>query len=99
MAAGVPLAKDEPCRPNVAVLATPQPQQLLDFIRQKRVGLLGFHYRPQAEQLATMKLPIQAWYSTATEDFMGLISADLPSGALGYGVMSPFGRIPFMSVS
>jgi hypothetical protein len=99
MAAGAPLDQHEPCRPNVAVLATPQPQQLLDFIRQKRVGLLGFHYRPQAEQLATMRLPIQAWYSTATEDFMGLISADIPDGALGYGVMSPFGRLPFMSVS
>jgi hypothetical protein len=98
MAAGAPLDKHEPCRPNVAVLATPQPQQLLDFIRQKRAGLLGFHYRPQAERLAAMRLPVQAWYSTATEEFMGLITADIPSGALGYGVMSPFG-LPFMSVS
>jgi hypothetical protein len=88
MASGAPLAPDEPCRPNVAVLATPQPQKLLDFIRQKRVGLLGFHYRPQAERLATVTLPVQAWYSTATEDFYGFLSADLPNGDLGYGVMS-----------
>ena len=98
MAAGAPLDAHEPCRPNVAVLATPEPQKLLDFIRQKRVGLLGFHYRPQAGHIAAMTLPVQAWYSTATEDFMGLITADIPSGALGYGVMSPFG-LPFMSVS
>jgi hypothetical protein len=91
MAAGAPLDKDEPCRPNVAVLATPEPQKLLDFIRQKRVALLGFHYRPQAMRLATMTLPVQAWYSTATEDFFGLIEADLPSGDLGYGVMSTLG--------
>jgi hypothetical protein len=93
MAAGAPLDAHEPCRPNVAVLATPEPQKLLDFIRQKRVALLGFHYRPQAERLATMTLPVQAWYSTATEDFWGLIEADLPSGDLGYGVMSTLGRI------
>jgi hypothetical protein len=91
MAAGAPLDKDEPCRSNVAVLATPEPQKLLDFIRQKRVALLGFHYRPQAMRLATMTLPVQAWYSTATEDFWGLIEADLPSGDLGYGVMSTLG--------
>jgi len=91
MAAGAPLDSHEPCRPNVAVLATPEPQKLLDFIRQKRVALLGFHYRPQAERLATVTLPVQAWYSTATEDFWGFISADLPNGDLGYGVMSTLG--------
>jgi hypothetical protein len=99
MAAGAPLDAHEPCRPNVAVLATPEPQKLLDFIRQKRVALLGFHYRPQAERLATMTLPVQAWYSTATEDFWGLIEADLPSGDLGYGVMSTLGRINGYHVS
>ena len=46
--AGAPLDKDEPCRPNVAVLATPEPQKLLDFVRAKRPALLGFHYRSQA---------------------------------------------------
>ena len=93
MAAGAPLSKDEPCRPNVLVLATPEPQKLLDFIRAKRVDLLGFHYRPQAERIATMRLPVQAWYSTATEDAWGFISADLPNGDLGYGVMSTFGYL------
>jgi hypothetical protein len=99
MAADAPLDAHEPCRPNVAVLATPEPQKLLDFIRQKRVALLGFHYRPQAEHLATMTLPVQAWYSTATEDFWGLIEADLPNGDLGYGVMSSLGRINGAHVS
>ena len=91
MMAGTPLDSREPCRPNVLILATPQPQALLDFVRAKRPALLGFHYRSQAERISTMRLPIQAWYSTATEDFDGLITADLPSGALGYGVMDPLG--------
>ena len=99
MAVGVPLDSHEPCRPNVAVLATPEPQKLLDFIRQKRVALLGFHYRPQAMRLATMTLPIQAWYSTATEDFWGLIEADLPNRDLGYGVMSTLGNLHRFHVS
>jgi hypothetical protein len=99
MAAGAPLDSHEPCRPNVAVLATPEPQKLLDFIRQKRVALLGFHYRPQAERLATVTLPVQAWYSTATEDFWGLIEADLANGDLGYGVMSTLGKISGFHVS
>ncbi|HEY2008933.1 MAG TPA: hypothetical protein VGH23_08095 [Rhizomicrobium sp.] len=99
MGAGAPLDKNEPCRPNVAVLATPQPQKLLDFVRAKRPALLGFHYRAQAQQIATMRLPIQAWYSTATEDFDGLIMADLPSGDLGYGVMSSIGNVPRLRVS
>jgi hypothetical protein len=93
MAAGVPLDPAEPCRPNVVVLATPEPQKLLDFMRTKRPALLGFHYKSQRDRLATMKLPVQAWYSTATEDFYGFISADLPSGSLGYGVMSNFGDL------
>jgi hypothetical protein len=99
MAAGAPLAKGGLCRPDVAVLATPEPQKLLDFVRAKRPALLGFHYHSQAERIATMRLPIQAWYSTATEDFWGLISADLPSGDLGYGVMSSFGYLPRYHVS
>jgi len=99
MLAGAPLAHREPCRPNVAILATDKPQALLDFVRAKRPALLGFHYRPHAQALATMRRPIQAWYSTATEDFNGLISADLPSGDLGYGVMGTFGRPGSMHVS
>src|ERR1700761_4806544 len=32
MLAGAPLDKAEPCRPNLLVLATPQPQVLVDFV-------------------------------------------------------------------
>src|SRR3954469_17910436 len=44
MAVGGPLDSHEPCRPNVIVAATPQPQEVLDLIRQKRPVLLGYHY-------------------------------------------------------
>jgi hypothetical protein len=76
MMAGAPLDSREPCRPNIAVVATPQPQELLDMVRTKRPGLLGFHYVSQAEKVATMRRAIQAWYSTATEDFYGFVQSD-----------------------
>lgn len=79
MMAGAPLDRDEPCNPNVMVLATDQPQALLDFVRTKRPGLLGFHYKSKAVQVATMTLPVQAWYSTATQDFYGFLYADIPA--------------------
>src|SRR5579883_3134760 len=88
MLAGAPLDRGETCRPNILVIATDQPQAFLDFMKTKRPALLGAHYISQRERIATMTLPVQAWYSTATEDFRGFISADLPSFELGYGVMS-----------
>jgi hypothetical protein len=95
--AGAPRAPDDrPCRPNILVLATPEPQALLDFMRTKRPALLGPHYISQRQKIATMTLPVQAWYSTATEDFRGFVSADLPSWDLGYGVMSSgYGALGF----
>lgn len=84
MTAGAPLAADEPCRSNVVVIATPEPQALLDTIREKAPGMLGFHYRPRAKDIATMKLPVQAWYGTATEDYRGWIFRDYPSMPVGF---------------
>src|SRR5690606_28040348 len=91
MTAGAPLDTSEPCRPNIIVLATEQPQALMDFVRAKRPALLGFHYRPRREKLATMTLPIQAWYSTATEDARGFLQQDLPSlnFASGFSPVDP----------
>ncbi len=84
MAAGAPLASEEPCRSNLLVVATPQPQALLDEIRAKHPSALGFHYRSKAAKVATMTLPIQAWYGTVTEDFRGWIFPDYPSMPLGF---------------
>jgi hypothetical protein len=87
MMAGAPLDSSEPCKPNVSVLATAQPQELLDLLRTKHGALLGVHYLSQAKEIATMRSPIQAWYSTATEDFWGFIQADEPG--LHFGKIIP----------
>jgi hypothetical protein len=76
MLAGAPLDSKEPCRPNVLIAATSQPQEMLDLIREKRPVLLGYHYVSRAKELATMTRAVQAWYSTATEDFYGFVQPD-----------------------
>jgi hypothetical protein len=83
MTVGAPLDTNEPCKPNVTVLVTDRPQQLLDTIRTRHGALLGYHYMWQARDLATMRLPIQAWYATATEDFWGMLQADETDLAIG----------------
>ncbi|MEY4966012.1 MAG: hypothetical protein RL274_1595 [Pseudomonadota bacterium] len=84
MTAGAPLAAAEPCRTNLIVLATPEPQALLDNIRKKHPMALGFHYRSRAERIATMRLPIQAWHGTVTEDFRGRLYKDFPTMDPGF---------------
>jgi len=76
MAAGAPLDTHETCRPNILVAATPQPQDLLDVVRTTRPALLGFHYAARSKDVATMRRAVQAWYSTATEDFYGFVTPD-----------------------
>ena len=82
MMTGAPLDKGETCRPNILVIATDQPQGFLDFMSTKRPALLGAHYISQRQKIATMTLPVQAWYSTATEDFRGSYQPICQAGTL-----------------
>lgn len=96
MMAGAPLEKRDPCRPNLIVLATDQAQPFMDMIRIKHSSLLGYHYRSQAEKLATMHLPIQAWYSTVTEDWWGEIKSDT-EGLNISSAMSGVAALPYLT--
>ena len=96
MMAGAPLEKREPCRPNLIVLATDQAQPLMDMIRVKHSSILGYHYRSQAEKLATMRLPVQAWYSTVTEDWLGEIKSDT-EGLNINSAMSGVAALPYLT--
>jgi len=65
------------CKPNVEIVFTTTPQALLDTIFIKYPELLGYHDNSaQATQLATVRRPIQAWYSTATDDLRGNVQVD-----------------------
>ena len=82
---GAPTA--EPCKQNVEIVFTNNPQQILDDISRHHQWALGFHYASQATQLATVRYPIQAWYVTATRRGIGLPLVDSEFG--GYGGVTP----------
>ena len=67
--AGAPL-KDEPCKSNVEVLFTDDPQAMLDEVRHDNADVLGYH------AAATVSHPIQAWYETGTTDIRGRTVVD-----------------------
>ncbi len=76
---GAPVNASDGCPNNIEVIFTAEPQALLDNVRIMHPNLLGyFDNSAQAEELATMRLPIQAWYITATLDLHGQAQVDGP---------------------
>jgi hypothetical protein len=74
---GAPVNTREGCPNNIEVIFTTEPQTLLDDVRIMHPNLLGyFGSSAEAEKLATMRSPIQAWYITATVDRHGQVQAD-----------------------
>jgi hypothetical protein len=88
---GAPLLNVADCKPNIDIVFTRQPQALLDRVRMEHPVLLGFHYQAQAEKIATVRYPIQAWYTTETEDEHGLRQIDNPQGQHGSDLVIPGG--------
>ena len=75
---GAPVNAVETCAPNLQIIFTEHPQEMLDTIRTKLPELLGYHYAPQARELATVKHPIQGWYATGSRDRNGQLMFDDP---------------------
>jgi hypothetical protein len=70
---GAPLDPDAHCQPDIQIVFTVAPQALLDNIRKNYDALLGYHDNgSQAEAMAKVTHPIQAWYSTVTIDVNGI---------------------------
>jgi len=93
-AAGAPVSDSASCKPNIEIVFTSAPQDLLDNIRKNDPDYLGYaESSSQREKLATVAHPIQAWYETETVDLRGTRRVD--SGRrLGTGsVMSNFTRM------
>jgi hypothetical protein len=69
---GAPVNSRASCKPNIEIVFTTTPQDLMDRVREKRPVLLGYHDNSsQAAALAKVSYPIQAWYTTATKDLRG----------------------------
>ena len=94
--AGAPVNAASGCKANIQVVFTATPQALLDNIRKNHRFYLGYYdNQAQLETLATVSRPIQAWYTTATEDLDGKVEID--SGkTIGQGleVWLPCDRVP-----
>jgi len=75
--AGVPINGKSDCLPNIAIVFTTAPQKLMDNIRKNQPELLGYYDNSaQADALAKVTRPIQAWYQTETKDLNGKAEPD-----------------------
>jgi len=87
--AGTPVNNRPGCKPNIEIAFTTEPQALIDNIRRTNVEYLGYHDNAsQLETLATITRPIQAWYTTATQDVQGKTEIDTAKKA-GIGLQVP----------
>lgn len=69
---GAPVDALPGCKPNVEIVFTTTPQALLDNVRKKHPGYLGYSRRSApADRLAVVTHPIQAWYLTASGSELG----------------------------
>ena len=74
---GAPVNKTHGCKPNIHIVFTTKPQGLIDNIKKKQPGFLGYYdNNAQRDALATVSHPIQAWYTTATRDLRGNLKVD-----------------------
>jgi hypothetical protein len=77
-AVGAPVNADATCRPNIEVFFTTTPQALLDNIRKTGPAFLGYYSNSsQADELAKVNHPIQAWYTTESLDYDGTSQIDM----------------------
>src|SRR3954463_9899300 len=75
--AGAPVSANPACKPNIEIAFTTAPQALVNRLREKNSLYLGYHdNEAQLDRLATVTRPIQAWYTTATEDLHGNVEID-----------------------
>jgi hypothetical protein len=69
---GAPVNADAACTPNIEIVFTTTPQELLDNVRKERPQLLGYAgNQARVDALAVVHRPIQAWYTTQTRDLYG----------------------------
>lgn len=68
---------DEKCRGNIQIVFTTKPQELLDDIRRRHTGNLGYYdTAEQAREMTVLKRPVHAYYATQTADLRGNVQLD-----------------------
>ncbi|MBV9549500.1 MAG: hypothetical protein JO256_07490 [Alphaproteobacteria bacterium] len=82
---GAPLDRADPCRPNVVIAVTPEPQAMLDALVAKD------HWLFDAAPLRELKVhyPVQAWYEGLYRDYNGVSHLDVPWELLCPSCLTP----------
>ena len=62
-----PQEKRNPCRPNVYVIFTNEPQTAIDMAVDQNPGILGYHWSTQRKKLKAINHPVQAWHITGLQ--------------------------------
>jgi hypothetical protein len=72
LAVGAPVDTKPSCAPNVEIVFTTTPQDLIDNVRKNAPIYLGYATsRAERQAMAIITKPIQAWYTTETVDLKG----------------------------
>jgi beta-lactamase regulating signal transducer with metallopeptidase domain len=84
LAAGAHVNTDASCTPNIDIVFTTTPQDLLDTVSKDDQHYLGyFSSVAQKNALATVTRPIQAWYATESTDIKGRRHLDTGRSIVG----------------
>jgi len=75
---GAPVNNKSSCKPNIEIIFTTTPQELLDNVREHQPIILGYaDSARERDRLALVKRPVQAWYTTQSEDYNGRRRVDI----------------------
>jgi hypothetical protein len=84
LAVGAPINTEASCTPNIEIVFTTTPQDLLDTVSKNDQHYLGyFSSVAQKKALATVTRPIQAWYATESTDIKGRHRLDTGRSIVG----------------
>lgn len=77
MRVGAPASTRARCKPNIRVVFTTTPQELMNNVRKKSPDVLGYYdSSAQADRMAEVTRLIQAWYVTGSVDLRGNVYVD-----------------------
>jgi len=84
LAAGAPVNTDTSCTPNIEIVFTTTPQDLLDAVSKDEQYYLGyFSSVAEKKALGAVTRPIQAWYATESTDRKGRRHLDMGRSVVG----------------
>ena len=94
LAAGAPVNTEASCAPNIEIVFTTTPQDLLDTVSKDDQHYPGyFSSVAEKKALATVTRPIQAWYATESTDLKGKRRLDTGRSIVGGTTVENFNSL------